>query len=69
MTGSWADKAIKEAKLVRTKLRSWLHPRADKFNRIPDLSGIEIPSNAAYLHVTSNETIEGTQYAMLSRNW
>ena len=36
---------------------------ADKFIRIPDLSGIEVPSNAAYLHITSNETIEGTQYA------
>ena len=62
MTGSWADKAIKEAKLVgQTSIVA--SSEADKFNRIPNLSGIELPSNAAYLHVTSNETIEGTQYA------
>ncbi len=62
MTGSWADKAIKEAKLIgQTSIVA--SSEADKFNRIPDLSGIELPSNAAYLHVTSNETIEGTQYA------
>ncbi|MFC4102948.1 3-phosphoserine/phosphohydroxythreonine transaminase [Paenibacillus xanthanilyticus] len=60
-TGSWADKALKEAKLFgeTTVVAS---SEADKFNRIPDLSNVEIPSNAAYLHVTSNETIEGTQY-------
>ena len=62
MTGSWADKAIKEAKLIgQTSIVA--SSEADKFNRIPDLRGIELPSNAAYLHVTSNETIEGTQYA------
>lgn len=62
MTGSWADKAIKEAKLIgQTSIVA--SSEADKFNRIPDLSAIELPSNAAYLHITSNETIEGTQYA------
>ncbi|REE56335.1 phosphoserine aminotransferase [Paenibacillus taihuensis] len=61
-TGSWADKAIKEAKLFgETAITA--SSEAYKFNRIPDLSEIQIPENAAYLHVTSNETIEGTQYA------
>ncbi|BBH21594.1 phosphoserine aminotransferase [Paenibacillus baekrokdamisoli] len=62
MTGSWADKAIKEAKLFgQTAVAA--SSAADKFNRIPDLSDLQIPDNAAYLHVTSNETIEGTQYS------
>ncbi|MBW7454562.1 3-phosphoserine/phosphohydroxythreonine transaminase [Paenibacillus sepulcri] len=61
MTGSWAEKAIKEAQLFgETAVAA--SSETDKFNRIPDLSTIQIPANAAYLHVTSNETIEGTQY-------
>ncbi|GFN31627.1 3-phosphoserine/phosphohydroxythreonine transaminase [Paenibacillus xylaniclasticus] len=61
MTGSWADKAYKEAKLFgETAIAA--SSESFKFNRIPDLSSIELPDNAAYLHITSNETIEGTQY-------
>ncbi|CAH1189949.1 Phosphoserine aminotransferase [Paenibacillus plantiphilus] len=61
MTGSWADKALKEAKLIgETAVAA--SSEAHKFNRMPSLSDIEIPANAAYLHVTSNETIEGTQF-------
>ncbi|MBD3917535.1 3-phosphoserine/phosphohydroxythreonine transaminase [Paenibacillus sp. PR3] len=60
-TGSWAEKAYKEAKLFgETAIVA--SSEADKFNRIPDVSSIVLPENAAYLHVTSNETIEGTQY-------
>ncbi|MFC3749219.1 3-phosphoserine/phosphohydroxythreonine transaminase [Paenibacillus sp. GCM10012306] len=62
MTGSWADKAYKEAKLV-----GGVHVAASsedqKFLKIPELSSIKAADNAAYLHITSNETIEGTQYA------
>ncbi|KGE18558.1 3-phosphoserine/phosphohydroxythreonine transaminase [Paenibacillus wynnii] len=62
MSGSWADKAYKEAKLA-----GGAHVAAsseDKsFLAIPDLKSIQAADNAAYLHVTSNETIEGTQYA------
>ncbi|GGF97256.1 3-phosphoserine/phosphohydroxythreonine transaminase [Paenibacillus abyssi] len=62
MTGSWADKALKEAKLIgETAVAA--SSEADKFARIPNLGDIEIPAEAAYLHITSNETIEGTQYA------
>ena len=60
-SGSWADKAIKEAKLIgETHIAA--SSEADKYMSIPDLSAIEVPANAAYLHITSNETIEGTQY-------
>ncbi|WP_219835955.1 3-phosphoserine/phosphohydroxythreonine transaminase [Paenibacillus sp. R14(2021)] len=60
-TGSWAEKAYKEAKLFgETAIAAT--SEAHKFNRIPSLSDIQIPANAAYLHITSNETIEGTQF-------
>lgn len=60
MTGSWAEKAIQEAKLIgETHIAA---SSKEGVLHIPALSEIEIPENAAYLHVTSNETIAGTQY-------
>lgn len=60
-TGAWADKAIKEAKLIGETVVT-ASTEADKFLRMPNLSEITIPSNAAYVHLTSNETIGGTQF-------
>ncbi|GIQ64259.1 hypothetical protein PACILC2_28270 [Paenibacillus cisolokensis] len=63
MTGSWADKALKEAKLIgETAIAA--STEGDRFTRMPDSSEIRIPEHAAYVHLTSNETIEGTQYAV-----
>lgn len=60
-TGSWAEKAIKEAKLFgETAIAA--SSEADKFTRIPDLSDLQLPANSAYVHITSNETIGGAQY-------
>jgi phosphoserine aminotransferase len=60
-TGSWAKKAIKEAKLIGEV--AVVASSADAgYTRIPDLSGLSLPSGAAYLHITSNETIGGIQY-------
>ncbi|MBB6669649.1 3-phosphoserine/phosphohydroxythreonine transaminase [Cohnella nanjingensis] len=61
-TGSWATKAIEEAKLFgETTIAA--SSEADQYKRIPAAAEIALPDNAAYLHVTSNETIEGTQWA------
>jgi phosphoserine aminotransferase len=61
-TGSWATKAIQEAKLFgETTIAA--SSEADAYNRIPSISELNIPENAAYVHLTSNETIEGTQWA------
>ncbi|RXZ84200.1 3-phosphoserine/phosphohydroxythreonine transaminase [Paenibacillaceae bacterium] len=62
MTGSWASKALKEAQLIGETVVA-ASSEADKYNRIPELSSIVVPENASYLHFTSNETIEGTQFA------
>lgn len=57
-TGTWASKAMKEAKLFGEVVE--VASSADKnFNYIP--KGFEIPADADYLHVTSNNTIYGTQ--------
>ncbi|MBL0048478.1 MAG: 3-phosphoserine/phosphohydroxythreonine transaminase [Bacteroidetes bacterium] len=57
-TGVWASKAIKEAKIIgNTKV---IASSEDKnFSYIP--KGYTIPSDLDYLHITSNNTIYGTQ--------
>ncbi|GAB6988394.1 3-phosphoserine/phosphohydroxythreonine transaminase [Paenibacillus pini] len=61
ITGSWGAKSIKEAKLFgETHVAA--STENDKFMSVPDLKSIEVPENAAYLHLTSNETIEGNQF-------
>ncbi|MFY0604593.1 MAG: 3-phosphoserine/phosphohydroxythreonine transaminase [Flavobacteriaceae bacterium] len=57
-TGTWANKAIKEAKLFGDLIE--VASSKDKnFSYIP--KGYEVPSDADYFHCTSNNTIFGTQ--------
>jgi len=57
-TGTWANKAIKEAKLFGELVE--VGSSKDKnFTYIP--KGYEVPSDADYFHCTSNNTIFGTQ--------
>lgn len=57
-TGVWASKAIKEAKLIgNTKVIA--SSEDNKFSYIP--KGYDIPTDVDYLHITSNNTIYGTQ--------
>ncbi|OWR28066.1 phosphoserine transaminase [Saccharibacillus sp. O23] len=62
MTGSWASKAAKEAKLIGDVYTA-ASTEGDKFTRMPSPSEIDVQENSAYVHITSNETIEGTQFA------
>jgi len=57
-TGSWSDKAIKEAKLFG-EVAEIASSKDSNFNYIP--KGYEIPTDLDYLHCTSNNTIFGTQ--------
>lgn len=60
-TGEWATKAYKEAKkLGNTKLVGTAE--ATNFDRIPAVS---VSADAAYFHITSNETIQGVQWQQL----
>lgn len=60
-TGAWADKAIKEAKVIGETVIA-ASTASDSFMRVPSLDEIVVPDNASYLHLTSNETIGGTQF-------
>ncbi len=59
-TGSWSSKAIKEAQKIG-KVHVAFSSKDEKYKRVPKPSEIDLPSEAAYLHVTSNNTIFGTQ--------
>lgn len=61
-TGVWAEKAWKEAKLLGHEVHIAASSEAQKFMRIPDINEIQIHPDSAYLHITSNETIGGTQF-------
>ena len=59
-SGSWAEKAIKEAKRVGT-VHVAATTKADSYTRVPAQSELTLTPGAAYVHMTSNNTIEGTQ--------
>jgi len=66
LTGSWSEKALKEAKLFGNT-----HVAAttadENYKRIPSMDEIKLSENPAYVHITSNNTIFGTQWQKLPK--
>jgi phosphoserine aminotransferase len=60
-TGSWADKAAKEAKRVGA-VNVTGSTKADNYSRIPGPAELKLTPDAAYIHITTNNTIEGTEW-------
>jgi phosphoserine aminotransferase len=61
VTGSWSQKAVKEARRVGT-VKIAATTEAENFTRIPKQQELTLDPNAAYLHYTTNNTIFGTEY-------
>lgn len=61
MTGSWASKALSEAKKHGTPRSVW-SGKDENYVRMPKSSELDLDANAAYVHFTSNETIQGTEF-------
>jgi phosphoserine aminotransferase len=69
-TGSWAEKAIAEARKAGLKgggspgsiINIAGSTKADRYTRIPAQSELKLTKGAAYVHMTSNNTIEGTEW-------
>jgi phosphoserine aminotransferase len=59
-TGTWASKAIKEAQTLGKPVRVIASSADREYTYIP--RSIPIDGQAAYLHLTSNNTIRGTQW-------
>jgi len=61
ITGSWGKKAVKEAK--RAGVANVAATMADGgFTRVPSNDEIKLDQKAAYVHITTNETIEGVEW-------
>lgn len=60
-TGSWSKKAIKEAKLFGTVNLAGTSEESN-FTFIPQVQELNLSNNAQYVHITSNNTIAGTQW-------
>ena len=64
-SGTWSTKAINEAKILGEVVEVASSKDAN-FNYIP--KGFQIPNDLDYLHLTTNNTIFGTQYKTLPDN-
>lgn len=60
-TGTWSSKAIKEAKLFGN-VHVAGSSKEQEYRFIPKMADIKYTSDSAYLHITTNNTIKGTQY-------
>ncbi len=61
ITGSWSKKALKEATIIEdAKVAASSEDK--NFSYIPDQSSLQLDPNAAYVHLTTNNTISGTQW-------
>ena len=62
LTGVWAQKAVKEAKILGAKVHLAATSESTNFDRIPQASEIKYSERPAYVHLTTNNTIYGTQW-------
>ncbi len=61
LTGSWGQGAVKEAQREGPVRIAW-DGKAEGYVRIPQPTELNFDPNAAYIHFTSNETIQGVQF-------
>ncbi|XP_047310041.1 phosphoserine aminotransferase 2, chloroplastic-like [Impatiens glandulifera] len=61
VTGSWGDKAYKEAVKYCKPNVIWTG-KSEKYTNIPSFDSLEQNPNAKYLHICANETIQGVEF-------
>ena len=64
VTGVWSTKAVDEARKIG-KVHIAATTKAEQFTRIPRAEEIVLTPGAAYVHMTSNNTIYGTEWKAL----
>jgi phosphoserine aminotransferase len=64
VTGSWSERAFEEARTVGAA-RSAGPDLAKRYTRVPRPEELVVDPATVYLHLTSNNTVEGTQYAVI----
>ncbi len=72
ISGVWGEKAVAEARAVALHAEASVHvacttasstPGGAKYVRVPGADEVRLAPSDAYLHLTTNETIDGVQYA------
>ena len=63
VTGAWSKKALQEAKTVGQVSEAGGGATDGAFIRVPRPDEIRVSEDSAYLHLTSNNTIAGTQFS------
>ncbi len=63
-TGSWSKKAITEAKKY-ADVQVLADESASNYSTVPEPGSFQVPGDAAYLHLTLNETIGGVEFPSL----
>ena len=61
LTGAWAKKAYADAKKIGFVNLAY-DGSDEKFMNLPNIADLKVSADAAYFHVTSNETIGGVQW-------
>lgn len=61
VTSTFSDKAMQEAKKVGETCELF-SSKEEKYNRVPQPSELSLPEDLAYVHITGNNTIEGTEF-------
>lgn len=66
-TGEWSEKAVKEAKIQGKKFNIAASTKGEDgvYRRVPKQSELKLDPNARFVHLTTNNTIFGTQYKSL----
>lgn len=62
LTGAWAKKAYADAKKIGN-VNVIFDGKDDNFMSLPDPTSLALNADAAYFHMTSNETIGGVQWS------
>lgn len=67
LTGTWSEKALNEARKIGLAYEA-ASTKDQRFKSIPSLADIKIAPGSSYLHITTNNTIFGTQWNDLPDN-
>ncbi|RKH65319.1 3-phosphoserine/phosphohydroxythreonine transaminase [Corallococcus aberystwythensis] len=63
VTGGWSEKAVDEARYYGTpRIAANTVDKDKRFTRVPTQSELQLDPKAAYVHMTSNNTLFGTQW-------
>ncbi|MES2013371.1 MAG: 3-phosphoserine/phosphohydroxythreonine transaminase [Pseudomonadota bacterium] len=61
VTGAWSKRSVEDANAYG-QINVVASSEADKFTSVPEFSSWKLNNNAAYLHICTNETINGVEF-------